>query len=67
MRTRSSQAHRALLALLVLGAVGATAGGVYGAFFATTSNPASALSVAAHSLPPVTTASTMPQAMSRAA
>ena len=44
MRTRSSLARRALLALIVVGAVGATAGGVYGAFFATTSNPASALS-----------------------
>ena len=44
MRARSSAVRRALLALLVLGAVGAATGGVYGAFLATTSNPASALS-----------------------
>jgi hypothetical protein len=44
MWTRSSLARRALLALLLVGAAGAATGGVYGAFLATTSNPASALS-----------------------
>ena len=44
MRLPSSVAPRALLALLVLGAVGAATGGVYGAFFATTSSPPSPLS-----------------------
>jgi len=44
MRIRSSLVRRALLALLVIGAVGAMTGGVYGAFFATTSNPSSPLS-----------------------
>lgn len=44
MRTRPRLLRRTLLALLVLGLVGAATGGVYGAFFATTTNPASPLS-----------------------
>ncbi len=44
MRARSSVTRPVLLVLLVVGVVGALSGGVYGAFFATTSNPSSALS-----------------------
>lgn len=44
MRARSSVTRPVLLALLVVGVVGALSGGVYGAFLATTSNPSSALS-----------------------
>jgi len=43
MRARSSVTRPVLLALLLVGAVGSLSGGVYGAFFATTSNPSSAL------------------------
>lgn len=44
MRNRSSVLRRTLLALLLLGVLSAATGGVYGAFFATTQNPSSALS-----------------------
>ncbi len=44
MRIRPRLLRRTLLALLVLGIVGSVTGGVYGAFFSTTANPAGPLS-----------------------